>query len=805
MHASDQREEAIFRSAVGLPPGDQGAYLDQVCKGNQALRQRVVERLFHARKGTDAALSQPSARTGIEPVVSDRQRAGAEDRASPARVGDYELLEELGGGGMGIVFKARQLSLNRLVALKLMNAQALAAGEAGLKRFRLEAEALAQLDHPNIVSIYEMGEAGGQYYFSMRLIEGGDLSKAPDQFTSDLRLAAGLLVTVSRAVHHAHQRGILHRDLKLSNILLDKEGKPHVTDFGLAKLLERNAELTGSGMILGTPEYMAPEQAKGLGKHADKPADIFSLGVVLYRLITGRLPFKGPTDRETIRRIIEAAPERPALLNPAVDVELERICLRCLEKEESCRYDSAEAMAKDLEGWSRRVATPGKPATPPVRRVRCKLDYKESRDPPHSLHFRPAQFMVKLCRSFPNTEFRVFKEGPLSDTAPEPINPKNIMELVFGEFEDGDVITLEVSGQFEVMAAESFKVAWEHLGYTGNFEEARARLIQRLDDTCRRIYDPDLEEFKEPGLVGARGMQAAAEQEYRFLATINDRLHDLSLQMIPLIARHFSCRLQILFDLPDKGVFRFVMEQGNDYELDGRILDLDIGVGTRITVLASGAEGERAGRAVRDVLDSLWQCDEWLRRKSRDFGSAATILELVEFAKEMARFKSAEYGYVNNPFISNLLTTKHVQVNGPGVAFTKEAVLNQLAAPHARLHGLDFSVVLERVRDSEQQQPVLLRPGFAVAHGVMDRGPRISITFGVYPQAVKWNEDAASVTLVAMVIRTRDTYRTWRDYMKRVDNLFKSNPALQGQLVAAKSSEEFLATLRNAETALVRV
>jgi serine/threonine protein kinase/tetratricopeptide (TPR) repeat protein len=268
-------------------------------------------------------------------------------------LGDYELLEEIGRGGQGVVFRGRQKSLNRTVALKVIGLGQWAT-PAHLKRFRLEAEAAASLDHPCIVPIYEVGERDGQCYFSMKFVEGGQLDEVIKHKPVSIRQAAELIAKVARTVHYAHEHGILHRDIKPGNILLDANGEPQLTDFGLARLVESESTITRTLEVLGTPSYMAPEQAAGNNPAAaglTSATDVYGLGAVLYQLLTNHPPFAGGTTYETIKLLLETEPRQPRLWNPKVDRDLSTICLKCLEKDPERRYSSAVALAEDLEHW----------------------------------------------------------------------------------------------------------------------------------------------------------------------------------------------------------------------------------------------------------------------------------------------------------------------------------------------------------------------------------------------------------------------------------------------------------------------
>src|SRR5437764_8972030 len=282
------------------------------------------------------------------PAPLDKKTARASELLG--ELGDYELLEEVGRGGQGVVFRARQKSLNRIVALKVISLGQWAS-KVHLKRFRLEAEAAASLEHPGILPIHEVGERDGSCYFSMKFVEGGQLDEVARRMPMPIRRAVELIAKVARIVHYAHEHGILHRDIKPGNILLDRNGEPHLTDFGLARLVESESSVTHKLDVLGTPSYMAPEQAVGNNAAVSSATDVYGLGAVLYQLLTGQPPFAGGTTYETIKLLLDTEPRQPRLLNPKIDRDLSTICLKCLEKDPKRRYSSALALAEDLERW----------------------------------------------------------------------------------------------------------------------------------------------------------------------------------------------------------------------------------------------------------------------------------------------------------------------------------------------------------------------------------------------------------------------------------------------------------------------
>ncbi len=307
----------------------------------------VVEAVLSAQlaAGKDGTIGKGAASTVALPK-GERPAAAAPLEAS-SRFGDYELLGEIARGGMGVVFKARQVKLNRIVAVKMILAGQLAS-EEDVRRFYSEAEAAAKLDHPGIVPVFEVNEIQGRHYFSMGFVEGRSLHERASRGPLPQREAAEIVRQVARAVHYAHQQGVVHRDLKPRNILLAADGTPKVTDFGLAKRVDGGSDLTMSGQILGTPGYMPPEQAAGRLDAVGPHSDVYSLGGVLYCLLTGRPPFQSSSIVETIKQVLETPPASPRLLNPAIDRDLETVCLKCLEKDPAHRYASAAELADEL-------------------------------------------------------------------------------------------------------------------------------------------------------------------------------------------------------------------------------------------------------------------------------------------------------------------------------------------------------------------------------------------------------------------------------------------------------------------------
>jgi serine/threonine-protein kinase len=348
-HAGNSEQRDLELAAIFADITDRSASqrpsLEQLTTAHPHLADEL-RALWGTALLVDAVASHTNSQT--LPFVKPTRTA---DLEPPRALGDFELIEEIGRGGMGIVYRAHQQSLGREVAVKLI-LQGSQASELDKARFQAEVAAAAQLEHPNIVPIYEVGEIAGWQFFGMKLITGQTLAHRIAQGPIAERNAVRIVLEIARAIEYAHSRGVIHRDLKPPNILVDLEGVPHVTDFGLAKhLTSSNSSLTQSGTILGTPAYMAPEQAAGNRGKVGPASDVYSLGAILYSLITGRAPFQGTSPVDTLLMVLEQDPLPPRLLNPRVSRDLEMIILKCLQKPIELRYASAGTFAEDLQAY----------------------------------------------------------------------------------------------------------------------------------------------------------------------------------------------------------------------------------------------------------------------------------------------------------------------------------------------------------------------------------------------------------------------------------------------------------------------
>jgi len=379
MTAWNPKANDIFARAIEFADAsERAAFVDRECGNDHTLRARVRKMMAsntdagsflqsppHALKFAsddfrefevpshfapeagvgDAALEKTFSPSAGDTDIND---LFADDDGEPIQTfGDYELLEEIARGGMGVVYKARQTKLNRIVAIKMILTGQLASHQE-IQRFQAEAEAAAGLEHAGIVPVYEVGELDDRHFFSMGYVEGGPLSSRLRDGPVPAREAATLTKQIAEAVAYAHSKGVIHRDLKPANVLMDGEGRPKITDFGLAKQVEVDSGLTATGQILGTPGFMSPEQARGANADTGPATDVYAVGAILYNLLTGRAPFQGASPVETLKQVLSREPVSPRLLNPTIDRDLETICLKCLEKDAGRRYVSAQNLADEL-------------------------------------------------------------------------------------------------------------------------------------------------------------------------------------------------------------------------------------------------------------------------------------------------------------------------------------------------------------------------------------------------------------------------------------------------------------------------
>lgn len=363
METKEPHLQRIFNAAMDVfCPEERSALVDQLCEQNLALAKEVHELIDAVGRAEgflenvdphdSLPMDPPKIYNASDDVMQRPWSSGWRGRVGDdvpfRKFGNYELIEVIAHGGMGVVYKAKQIGLNRTVALKMILTGAFADDEE-IKRFYQEAEAAAKLDHPGIVPVYDVGCCDGQHYYSMALIEGESLAARIKESPIEPRESAEILLKIARAVHVAHKAGFIHRDLKPANILLDEKNEPRIVDFGLAKSSEDDSNLTRTGTVMGTPNYMPPEQATGKNKEVTNASDVYSLGAILYTLLTGQPPFVAGNSTETLMQVLQDDPLRPRNIKAGIPVDLEAICAKCMEKKPLDRYLSAKHLAADLE------------------------------------------------------------------------------------------------------------------------------------------------------------------------------------------------------------------------------------------------------------------------------------------------------------------------------------------------------------------------------------------------------------------------------------------------------------------------
>jgi phosphotransferase system HPr-like phosphotransfer protein/mannitol/fructose-specific phosphotransferase system IIA component (Ntr-type) len=411
------------------------------------------------------------------------------------------------------------------------------------------------------------------------------------------------------------------------------------------------------------------------------------------------------------------------------------------------------------------------------------------------LHWRPCGLIARFCLSFPNTEFLFRKHE-----TPDAVSGKSIFDMVSAQFCHEDVLEIEVSGESEIMASACLKVICENLQDYGNDEERGKNHLNGLVlETMNETFDPEFIHSHDSIYLLTQFATKSDRTQARGVAVINDRLHDISLFAIPMVAKHHRSNIRLQFDSVDSGIFTFEILAANDFCLDPGLIEVVIPPGTRITITADGDKGGEAVKALTLILENLWQCDDWLRRKHSRLNRPEIVRDLIAHANEVSKLQIKANKYVNNPYISELLTKQCIAFESPGMAKNKAGVFSQMAGIHSRLHGLDEAQLLKAVSEPERPQSVELRHGFALLHTAVSFGPRLSLSFGIYPTGINWEGFEQPVKLVAMVVFSHDTYRTWRECMKKFAVLFREVPSLLPRLIACQTANDFLVTFREAE------
>ena len=510
------------------------------------------------------------------------------------------------------------------------------------------------------------------------------------------------------------------------------------------------------------------------------------------QLEAGTFRFRDPLNKE--RRFIplrlDDAPIKGSLA--------QFLCIGWLQHEREQKYLTLLNACRHPAHW------PPAPIDGGYRRLRCKLDCKDLFY--DGLHMRPASYIAALCNRFSQTEFKILRNEGTKKSTKSIVNPKRITELLQASFAHNEEVTVEVTGECRIMASEFFKLAWENLrNYGDDVSVGKIRLNRLIDETFQQIDDPDVTGIgASPHIVVGHEDRLMAD-ECRSIAKINTRLHNLVLAMVPLVTKHFESDLQILFEDPLRGAYCFTVNSTNGFTLDDRIMELSIEVGKKITLVTSGPNREKANAAIKAMLENLGECNVWLQNRASGLEAETTLRELIEFAENLSASQNVEFIHVQNPFLSPLLTPRHVFVNPPNAEFTKDEVLHQLAAPHAKMHRIEMSLLMGRITEAEKKHPIMPREGFAISHAAMEDAPLISITFGVYPNGVIWEDSGKKANLVAMVIFSKENYRTWYDFWTKMRIVLRENPSLREQLVWSRTSEDFITMLGHVEAAAVKL